>query len=64
MQAVTLFAGAYTLVTGVLERSVDTRLKLQPTPLRLACLHASAFPGGPPIVSLTSPAVIPTPQQM
>ncbi|XP_026326665.1 uncharacterized protein LOC113235246 isoform X2 [Hyposmocoma kahamanoa] len=62
--AVTLFAGAYTMVTGVLERSVDTRLKHQPTPLRLACLHGSAFPGAPPIVSLTSPAAIPNTQQM
>ncbi|PZC79071.1 hypothetical protein B5X24_HaOG216886 [Helicoverpa armigera] len=53
VMAVTLFASAYLLVTGVVERG-EVRSHKAPAPLRIACL---AHP--PPLVALTSPAAIP-----
>ncbi|CAH0628583.1 unnamed protein product [Chrysodeixis includens] len=54
VMAVTLFAAAYTLVTGVVERGEARGLKPAP-PLRIACLaHAP-----PPLVALSAPAALP-----
>lgn len=57
-QAVTLFAAAYTLVSGVVERG-EVRSPKTPASLRLACVaHAPSFgahPLGPPPPTLVSP---------
>ncbi|XP_022829369.1 uncharacterized protein LOC111358458 isoform X1 [Spodoptera litura] len=55
VMAVTLFAAAYTMVTGVVERGEVSRSYKPPAALRIACLaHPPA-----PLVALTSPAAMP-----
>ncbi|XP_059051293.1 uncharacterized protein LOC131846092 [Achroia grisella] len=56
VMGVTLFTTAYLLVTNVVERN-EARIFKPPQPLRIACLGAHS-----PLVSLTSPAALPTPQ--
>ncbi|CAH1635419.1 unnamed protein product [Spodoptera littoralis] len=65
VMAVTLFAAAYTMVTGVVERGEVSRSYKPPPALRIACLahpphgplHAPLGPA--PLVALTSPAAMP-----
>ncbi|KAF9814763.1 hypothetical protein SFRURICE_014858 [Spodoptera frugiperda] len=71
VMAVTLFAAAYTMVTGVVERGEVLRSYKAPQPLRIACLahpphglashpHALHAPHPhAPLVALTSPAAMP-----
>ncbi|CAH0669392.1 unnamed protein product [Spodoptera exigua] len=68
VMTVTLFAAAYTMVMGVVERGEAARSYKPPQALRVACLahppHAPRPPHAlhappPPLVALTSPAAMP-----